>query len=470
MAIKTVKRPPIKGNFGRPELLAIAIGQVIGAGVVTYTVTCIKMTGYSAWLAYFFAILIGFLIILPNLLASSAVRVNGGFYAVVSSALGPKMSGVFIYMNLVSYIGIAMFAVSCAAYLGDIFPIIGGATARMLVATGIMTLFYVINMLGMDVMAGLQKIMTWTLIAALFIFAVIGLFHIELPVFNFSDPNFFTQGMVQWKDGLIVGGFIAAIFAFVGSTYGYGNIIGYGGQSKNPRKDMPWVMIMSALVITVLYVGVSIVAAGVMSIEDYGQSTTLVFAAKKILPTPLFIAFIICGPVMALTTTLNASFSFSAITVAQSCEDGWLPKALAQKNKYGAYKWILTLLYVVSMLPVLLQFSIYTLLNQIQLLTSSVILVYLFGFFKLPERFPEAFSRIKVSKGFYKMTCIVSMIIEVIIIGKSCLSINLGIVVCSLLAFAVCIGIALWRAKAADVTVYDSVWDEKDEAAAFGET
>lgn len=69
MAIKVVHEPePKPGSLGKPELYALAIGQVIGAGVITLIVPAIKMTGYSAWLAYFAAIIMGFVMILPTVL------------------------------------------------------------------------------------------------------------------------------------------------------------------------------------------------------------------------------------------------------------------------------------------------------------------------------------------------------------------------------------------------------------------
>ena len=72
MAIHVVKEPvPKPGTLGRTELYALAIGQVIGAGVITLIVPAIKMTGYSAWLAYFVAILMGFVMILPFVFISS---------------------------------------------------------------------------------------------------------------------------------------------------------------------------------------------------------------------------------------------------------------------------------------------------------------------------------------------------------------------------------------------------------------
>ena len=60
MAIKIIKEPaPPPGVLGKKELYALAVGQVIGAGVITLIVPAIKMTGYSAWLAYLVAIIMG---------------------------------------------------------------------------------------------------------------------------------------------------------------------------------------------------------------------------------------------------------------------------------------------------------------------------------------------------------------------------------------------------------------------------
>ena len=49
MAIKVFhEAEPKPGTLGKKELYALAIGQVIGAGVITLIVPAIKMTGYSA--------------------------------------------------------------------------------------------------------------------------------------------------------------------------------------------------------------------------------------------------------------------------------------------------------------------------------------------------------------------------------------------------------------------------------------
>ena len=82
--------PPKPGNLGRAELYALAIGQVIGAGVITLIVPAIKMTGYSAWLAYLAAILLGLIMILPFVFVSSTLRLGGGNYSMICRLAGAK--------------------------------------------------------------------------------------------------------------------------------------------------------------------------------------------------------------------------------------------------------------------------------------------------------------------------------------------------------------------------------------------
>ena len=195
MAIKLVREPePGPGTLGKPELYALAIGQVIGAGVITLVVPAIKMTGYSAWLAYFVAIIMGFFMILPTVFVSSTVRLGGGNYSMLAGLAGPNVAGIYAFMYLTQCLSLSLFGSSAAAYLGDIIPVLSSPVARIVIGAGLLTFFYIVNLMGIDIMASAQKLMTWLLIAALLLFAVVGIFKMRLPIFDFSDPNFLTQG------------------------------------------------------------------------------------------------------------------------------------------------------------------------------------------------------------------------------------------------------------------------------------
>ena len=154
MAIHVVKEPvPKPGTLGRTELYALAIGQVIGAGVITLIVPAIKMTGYSAWLAYFVAILMGFVMILPFVFISSTLRLGGGNYSMLCDLSSPRTSGIFAYMYLTQCLSLSLFGASAAAYLGDIIPALNSHWARVIVGVTLLTFFYVVNLMGVDIMA-----------------------------------------------------------------------------------------------------------------------------------------------------------------------------------------------------------------------------------------------------------------------------------------------------------------------------
>lgn len=470
MAIKVFhEAEPKPGTLGKKELYALAIGQVIGAGVITLIVPAIKMTGYSAWLAYFVAILMGFVMILPTVFITSTLRLGGGNYSMLCDLAGPTASGIFAYAYLTQCLSLSLFGASAAAYLGDIIPALSGHWPRVIVGGALLTFFFVVNLLGVDIMAFAQKVMTWLLIAALLIFAIVGIFKMELPIFNFSDPNFLINGWgITFNNGQISGGFTGAVLLFVYSCNGYYMTSSYGRDSKNARRDIPVAMLAAVPTLIVLYVGVAMAGTGVMSVEEYGSSTTLVFAAQKIFPTWLFFAFIIGGPIMALLSTLNSSFAYNAINIGQSCDDGWLPASFGKKNSRGSRTYILTFMYVVGMIPIVFGFSIEVITNMVQLITSAFAILNMVAYLKLPKKYPQAWkkARFHVPNGLYYLICWVSFAFYMVVLWKSCLSMSPMLATANVVAIVVLAGIGLWRSKTGNITIHTSVWSGEESAAA----
>ena len=464
MGIKVIKEAaPKPGTLRRPELFALAIGQVIGAGVITLIVPAIKMTGYSAWLAYFAAIIIGFIMILPTVFISSTLRLGGGNYSMLCDLAGPTVSGVFAFSYLTQCLSTALFGVAAAAYLGDVIPALGGPVARAIVGVSLLTIFYVVNICGIDMMAKAQKAMTWMLIAALITFAIVGIFKINLPIFKFADPNFLINGWgIKFTEGKITGGFFGAVLLFVYSCQGYYMTIAYGRNSKNARKDIPVVLIMAVPTLIILYVGVALAGVGVMSVADYGNSSTLVFAAQRIFPSWLYYAFIVCGPIMALLSTLNSSFAYNAITIGQSCDDGWLPKAFGKTNKKDARVNVLTFMYLLGIIPIIFGLSITTIVNMVQLFMSFFAFLNFFAYIKMPKKYSDAWkkARFHVSDGWYITICVASLIGYIIVFWKSCLSLSATLAIGNVVILLLMTGIGIWRSKTGNIEIHTSVWAE----------
>ena len=159
---------------------------------------------------------------------------------VVRAAMVQAMNCLLYTSYLTQCLSLSLFGTSAAAYLGDIIPALSGHLPRILVGGGLLTFFFVVNLMGVDIMAAAQKMMTWLLIAALVMFAIAGFTKMELPVFDFTDPQFMINGPgITFENGQISGGFIGAVLLFVYSTQGYYMTTAYGRDSKNARRDIP---------------------------------------------------------------------------------------------------------------------------------------------------------------------------------------------------------------------------------------
>ena len=211
----------------------------------------------------------------------------------------------------------------------------------------------------------------------------------------------------------------------------------------------------------VIYGGVAIVASGVLPLDQVaGQPLTLV--AKNILNPALFTVFMIGGPVLALSSSINSTISNNCIPVAQSCKDGWLPKSWAAQNRRGAYWKLMTFTYLMGILPVLLDFSISDVVNNIMLLASAVAFLQIYAYFQLPKKHAEAWEKspMHISNGKYYFLCCLSLFAYICIFINSCRSLKLPVVIISLIAIVVCMAYGWFRSVSPDVKMETSVWED----------
>lgn len=162
-----------KEKLGLWSLVFMGLGNVIGAGVVTYIGVAVGHTGRSAWLAYLVAILLGFLVNLPVIFMTCAVRIKGGNYTCVSATMGDVLAGFYGISNLLQVFLFANFALGMGSYLTIVFLAI---PAKAWGVIGL-TLFMVVNLLGLKTLSRFQNIMSVVLVGSLLAIGVYGVAH-----------------------------------------------------------------------------------------------------------------------------------------------------------------------------------------------------------------------------------------------------------------------------------------------------
>ncbi len=351
------------------NLVAIAAGQVIGAGVVTYVGPAIAATGISAWLAYAAAVIAGFFSIIPFIFLSSALVLQGGEYSIIDRMLGAKFAGFYIVAYIAQCLGISVMGLSLGTYLNYIVPV----DKRIIALIGL-TIFLCMNLLGVSVMAKLQTVLTSILIGALLIFTVFGLTKIGPQTFDFSSPDFFTDGFK---------GFSSAVALYAFSTYGQYMVVNFGKDAENPKKDIPLAIIISSVIILIVYVGIALVQSGILPVsETAGKPLTVV--AQSILPAPLMMLFIIGGPLMALATTINSFYSARSNPLLRATKDGWFPEFFGRSNKNNAPYILMGMIWLIGVIPILLNMSINKITNNVVLVAYLLRMIIGLATLRLP--------------------------------------------------------------------------------------
>jgi len=428
----TVQRREQLGLF---PLVTIALGMVIGSGVVGLIGPSVALTGRSVGLAYAAAVVLGLVTILPGVFIASTIRVQGGEYRMVQVLMGKHLSGIYIWNFMITHVALSMTGLIMGNYVQSIIPSVNVSVAALIAVT----IFYVINIFGISVMSKVQNVMVLFLVAALLIFVLWGLANLSDSAFAFSSSDYFSGGFT---------GFISAMVLLSSSTTSHQLLFGLGGDVRQARNNMPRAIIITSAIILFLYGAVGFVAANVLPVEEVAGKT-LTVVAQRILPFPVFIFFMIAGPILAISTTFNGIFPSVARTMQEACKHGWFPVRMAAENRFGAPYWFLTIIYLVAAVPIILGFSVAAEANTMLLVININKIILLIGAFKLPKKYPQLWemSILHIPNWLYYCVIAVCSLCQLLIIYNSMANLNINIVIVSLGVMVVLSICALLRVK-----------------------
>ena len=212
-------------------------------------------------------------------------------------------------------------------------------------------------------------------------------------------------------------------------------------------------------IILILYGGCGMVAAGVLPIDEVAGKP-LTYVAKEALPTVIFWIFYLGGAMGALLTSLNSSFGFYANMFAGGAEDGWLPEIFARKNKHGAYYFVLTLGYVIGLLPIIFRFPVEAVTSNMMFVNALLMCLAYIAAWKLPSKYPELWnnSLTKMPVGVFHVIMVFSFLMEAATVVYSAMSSNIFALVVSILIMIISVFYAGYRLKAGKVKSKASIW------------
>lgn len=442
---------PPPGPLKTFDLYTMALGSAVGAGVITFVGTAITYTGYSAWLAYALGVVWGLFIVLPHFFTSSTFRLGGGEYSTLGALADERVAGVYALSKTLSALTVGMYGASFAAYLASLLPNV----QTRLIAVLVIAFFYVLNLYGVKAAAKVQNVMFIALVAALGIFIIFAIPHVNPDIFNFSHENFFTGGS---------SGFFSAVVLLGSSCQAYYIVSMYGRQCRDATRDIPKAMLWCVPTIFILYVGCAIAGVGVLPLEEVAGKP-LTMAAKTVLPGPLFLFFMIGGPLVAIATSINGIIPGTTNLIGSAAENGWLPKSLATRNKHGVQWKVLTLICLVGAIPCALGMNASKIMTMANLFTSTMNILYLCCVTRIPTKFPEAWknSRLHMPNFLFYILMTISICVNIFVFYNSSKNLTLTNVLISVCLMIICAVYALVRVRRGGIRLAISLWPRKVE-------
>ena len=265
-------------KLGLGAVIALGVGTTVGSGIFSSLAEVANAAGSSLFLVL--AFVIGGLLQIPanicNAELASAYPEDGGQYVYFREAGFRPLAFI---SGWVSFWGsdppsISIMALAIVNYLAYFLPM--SPLVLKLVATAFVLFFMFMHMRSVEGGGKFQTIITALKVLPFALIIGIGIFFIQ-------GENFMSATRLS---GAEAGGFTALIAGVAATTWSYDGMAAacyMSGEIKDPEKNMPRGLILTAFIVLGLYGGLTLVASGLLTIDELAASDApIALLASKI--------------------------------------------------------------------------------------------------------------------------------------------------------------------------------------------
>ena len=117
MAAQGSSTKQLEQKLGFWDLMGSAVGQIIGAGIMSLLPAAMAVTGRSVVFSFLIAAIITCCGAIPFIFISSCVRLRGGSYTQLAVMGGKLLAGTQAITAIIGNLSLAMYGISLADYL-----------------------------------------------------------------------------------------------------------------------------------------------------------------------------------------------------------------------------------------------------------------------------------------------------------------------------------------------------------------
>jgi basic amino acid/polyamine antiporter, APA family len=305
---------------------SIGIGAIIGTGIFVLVGVASGIAGPAVIISFIIAGFVALLTGLSTAELASFIHESGGSYIYTTKAFGKFPGFIVGWMKSFDYIvGASAVSVGFAAYFAYFFNI-SSSTSTLIIVGSIWPIFLMLlNLRGIKEAAWANNLLVVLKILALLIFIGVG----ALSIFHSGDYTNYRPLFPKGFSGVMAGAAVI-FFAFIG----FNTIAIMAEEIKDPEKNVPKAILSAFAICTLIYIGVAIVAVGLVNWQLLGTSTApLEFALKTATSNVLIIQFIAISALFATTSVIMSSIMGGSRALFAMSRQGVLPNALSRISR-----------------------------------------------------------------------------------------------------------------------------------------
>ncbi|MDI1235337.1 MAG: amino acid permease [bacterium] len=369
----------LKQTLSRRSLVGLGIGAIIGAGLFVRTAAAAAQNaGPSVTLGFILAALGCALAGLCYAELSSSIPIAGSAYTYSYATMGELFAWIIGWDLVLEYaVGAATVGIAWSEYLNNLLvnvfhvkavayqwchsPFEVSATGVHgiinLPAFGIVSILSLLLIRGTKESAFFNNLIVVVKVAIVLLIISIGwgfmLAENHTPYIPEASKYIDSQGISHNFGGFwgIVGSAGVVFFAFIG----FDAVSTAAQEAKNPGKDMPWGILGSLAICTVLYILFAHVLTGVATVEDFrttGKEASVAFVINKYMMGYAWLGNFVTIAILAGFSSVILVMLLGQSRVFYSMgKDGLLPKFFSDVHpKFKTpYKANLVILVIVGL-------------------------------------------------------------------------------------------------------------------------
>jgi len=322
----------IERSLSLVGVIIVTVAASIGAGLFVLPSFAAAVMGPGIWLAF----LLAGIVFLPGTLSkselASAMPQNGGAYLYLDLSFGPLIGTIgglglwasFLLKSAFALIGFSAYMYAVTNYL----DITTNSTVMIMAALVLITL---LNILGIKKVKAFQTPILAITTALILIICFVQIFDANFDISRPIDGAF----DVSRDNPTLVAEAAALVFVAYAGIYKAGAI---GGEIKNPEKNLHKGMIISLLLITLLYVIVTMIMMASVDGEwwlnaDNSPREDPIFAfVDAVASTKVGIALAMLAVLTMISGALSGLLAASRFLFAMA-KDSLLPDKLSETNQ-----------------------------------------------------------------------------------------------------------------------------------------